>query len=210
MSSKLATVAALREHLKRVAPARVQPARLDMVEPNLERALGGWPRPGLSLVHGAPGVGRLGLVLPLMIQLTQEGHNVGVVDPVGWLHPPGLPEVRLSKLLLVRPGAGRAAWAAEQLARSGAMPLVLLLDPPPLGRGGRRLQRAAEEGHTSLILLAERVESDLPVSLRLSMCSPEQVVVERGGRQPPGTRIRLGGGPPMARPTSNHSPASSR
>ena len=133
----------------------------------------------------------MSLVLPALRNLTQAGHPVAVVDPVGWLYTPGLDGVDLSHMLLVRPGGGRAAWSAEQLVASGAFRMVLLLDPPRLGRGGRRLQRAAEEGDAALIVLMERADNTLPADLRLVMQAPERAVVERGGRQPPGTEIVL-------------------
>lgn len=190
-TDRAATLAALRQHIAAVAPVRVHRQRLHTGLPELERHLGGWPRPGISALVGPPGVGRLQLVLPALARLTSAGHPVAVVDPVAWLYPPGLPGVDLAQLLLVRPGSGRAAWAAEQLAACGAFRMVLLLDPPRLGRGGRRLQRAAEEGEAALLVLGERADPALPADLRLRVCGPGRVVVEKGGRQPPGTEVHL-------------------
>jgi len=190
-SERSHTLSALRQHLAQIAPARIHVRRLEAGHPVLDPRIGGWPQPGISAVLGSPGVGRLGLVLSTLQRLTGEGRPVAIVDPSGWLHPPGLPDVDLAHVLLVRSGAGRAGWATEQLTRCGAFPLVLLLDPPRLGRAGRRLQRACEAGPTALIVLSERRDPDLPAGLRLAMSGPERVVLEKGGRAPVGTVVAL-------------------
>jgi protein ImuA len=130
-------------------------------------AIAGWPSPGLAEVVGQPGTGRMGLVLPLLARHSQAGRWVAIIDVLGRLHPPGLIGVAWPRLLLVRPGAERAVWAAEQLAASGAVAAVVLLDPMPVGRAGFRLLRAAEQGGATVLVLGERREQSLPASLRL-------------------------------------------
>ena len=85
-----AVLAELREHIARVAPARTLPGRIPSGIEGLDEVLGGWPRPGISLIEGRAGLGRLGLVLPSLRELTQEGRWVPIVDGSDWLHPPGL------------------------------------------------------------------------------------------------------------------------
>ncbi len=182
-------VAALRAHLARVAPApsiHRQPA-LPSGIPDLDRLVGGWPRPGVSEILGRPGSGRLSLLLPVMRAVSlgspplSSPRPVAIVDPQGTLHPPGLPGLPLDQVLLVRPGS-RALWATEQLARSGALPLVILVDPAPLGRGARRLLHAAEAGACSLVLLSEGKPVQLPVAVRLQATGKRRFRVTRGAR----------------------------
>lgn len=168
--------------------------RLAMGVPQLDARTGGWPRPGLALVAGAAGTGRLGVVLPTLARLTQQGRSVAIVDPVGWLHPPGLAGVVLEHLVVVRPGASRAAWAAEQLARCGAVPVVVLLDPPPLRKDGRRLQHAAEAGDATVLVLSEAPQRGLPADLVLETRAPGRVRVQRGGTRRGGGLVVLPGG----------------
>jgi len=129
---------------------------------------GGWPRPGVSEVSGRVGAGRLRLLLPAVRALTHTSW-VAVVDPLHLLHPPGLAGVRLERLIHVRPGPEQAGWATEQILRAGAVPLVVLLDPPAVGRLGFKLAHAAEQGRSSLVVLTERGNSRLGVDLRLQV-----------------------------------------
>ena len=177
-----AVLAQLRAHLQQVAPMRVAAPRLSMGLPALDARTSGWPRPGLALLEGAAGSGRLGLVLPALGRLSRSGRNVAIVDPVGWLHPPGLNGVVLERLLVIRPGVGRAVWATEQLARSGGLPLVVLLDPPPLRTGGRRLLHAAEAGDSTVVVVSEAPQRGLPASLAIKSIRPGEVCIQRGGR----------------------------
>lgn len=147
----------------------------------LDAAVGGWPAPGLAEVVGAPGSGRLGLLLPLLARLSGAGRWVALVDILERLYPPAIPAVERARLLLVRPGAERALWAAEQLAACGDVPVVVLLDPLPVGRAGYRLLRAAEQGGGLVAVLAERSEQPLPASLR----------IEAQGVSPGALRVRV-------------------
>lgn len=133
----------------------------------LDAWLHGWPRPGPVELVGPPGSGRLALVVPLIERLTRQGRSVLLVDPLHQVHPPGLGRADLSRLVMVRPPGERAAWAAEQVARSGAVDMLVVLDAPPLGRGGVRLVRAAEAGGMVVFVLTERPEVELPAALRL-------------------------------------------
>lgn len=150
------------------APA-LDPGAISTGIAGLDVWLRGWPRPGPVEIAGLPGAGRLALLTPLFERLTREGRTVLLVDPLQQVHPPGLGGIEPSRLVLVRPSPERAAWAAEQVARSGAVDILVLLDAPPLGRGGVRLTRAAEAGNLGVFVLAERPEVELPAALRLEV-----------------------------------------
>jgi hypothetical protein len=136
---------------------------------DLDVWLHGWPRPGPVEIAGRIGAGRLALVGAVLETLTRSGRHVVVVDALQQLHPPGLGRVDLSRVVLVRPPAERASWVAEQVARSGAAEALILLDAPPLGRGGVRLARAAEAGDVLTFVLSQRPEPELPAGLRLEV-----------------------------------------
>jgi hypothetical protein len=160
-----------------------EPRSIPSGHPALDAAVGGFPRPGVVEVAGLPGSGRLGVLLPALARETRAGRVVAVVDALGRLHPPGLPGVAWSRLLLVRPGPEQAPWAAEQVLRSGAVPLVVLLDPAPFGRSGWRLLRAAEEGDAVLAVVAEAPDPALPATLRLAPGRGTLAVRLAGGRR---------------------------
>jgi len=150
-------------------PAVVLPGHVPIGVPGLDAWLGGWPVGAVSEVTGQPGSGRLALVLPALRRLARQGQRAVLVDPGQIFHPPAAPET-CEALLLLRPPPAQAAWAAEQVARAGVVPLLVLLDLPPLGRAGVRLAKAAEAGRTTVVVLNEVAEADLPASLRL--CVP--------------------------------------
>jgi RecA/RadA recombinase len=179
--SRAETIAALRQHIAQVAPHRGGGRCATTGIPSLDVAIGGWPRPGVASIHGAVGSGRMGLVLPAIVAHTQRARTVAVVDAIGWLYPPGLPGVDLRYLMIVRPGSARAAWAAVQLAGSGAVPLTVLLDPPRIGRNGLRLSRAAERGDSTVIVIGEARDADMVAGVRMAVQGGGQVQIERGG-----------------------------
>ncbi len=136
----------------------------------LDRWLRGWPRQGVVELTGAPGAGRMALVVPLLERLTGQGRPAILVDPLHQVYPPGLGRVDLARLVLVRPPGDRTAWVAEQVARSGAVEALILVDTPPLGRGGVRLARAAEAGGMLVFVLVDHSDAALPASLRIEVC----------------------------------------
>lgn len=188
--ARAAQLEALRGRIAAVAPPRAAPVGLPTGLPALEAATGGWACPGLSLIEGPAGSARLQAVLPALRRLTNAGRQVAVIDVEQRLYPPGLDGVLIDNLLLVRPTPGRALWAAEQLARCAALPLVLLLDPPPLGRAGRRLEATVAAGGSALIVISEAPQRDLPARLRLRAAGE--------GPPPPGPALYLARGGAVA------------
>lgn len=163
--------AVLAELRARLAAPRVSAGRLPTGLPELEGWLGGWPAPGLTEVVGLPGSGRLSLLLPGLAAVTRRGRPVLVVDAMEEVYPPGWAcvGVELAQLWVVRPGLDRAAWVAEQAAAAGSVDVVVLLDAPRLGRQAVRLGRACERGGSSLFVVAEESEAELPAALRLQV-----------------------------------------
>lgn len=153
---------------------------------------GGWPLGALTEVLGdQPGLG-LDLLLPALRRYTGQGRCTALVTPPFLPYPQAfLSEgVVPARLLWVRSEeAADALWAAEQLTRSGAVPLVAVWS----AQGGetvlRRLQLAAEEAGSLCVLfrpLAARRQSS-PAALRLVAVSTAQglsleVIKNRGGR----------------------------
>lgn len=133
----------------------------------LDAVVQGWPQPGLAEVTGRLGTGRLMLLLPAIVALTRQRRIVALVDPLAQVNPPGWAGVDPAHLLIVRCSPEQSGWTTEQLARSGAVPLVVLLDPPRQSRVGARLSRAAEQGRASVVLVSERSDVRLPATLRV-------------------------------------------
>ncbi|HEY0975477.1 MAG TPA: translesion DNA synthesis-associated protein ImuA [Solimonas sp.] len=129
------------------APLRAEAtghATLDAVLPG-----GGWPLGALSeILHARPGVGELGLALPLLARLTRAKRHVAFVAPPFIPYAPALANagVALRYTLVVEPrDTADALWSAEQLlhAQAGA---VLLWQSRIDTTALRKLQLAAEGG----------------------------------------------------------------
>ena len=189
MATRASIIADLKAHIEQVAPMRPPPKANPTGITALDAHIGGWPQPGIALVYGPVGSGRFSLVLPALQEATHSAQTVAVVDPIGWLHPPGLPGINLKHLMLIRCGAYQANWAATQLASSGAIPIVILLDPPPLSNGAARLNRATEVGQSTVIVLGERPDPRLTPHIRLLCLGKNTVQIERGAINQPTIHI---------------------
>ena len=185
MSSRASIIADLKAHIKQVAPMRPPPQSHPTGISVLDDHIGGWPQPGIALVYGPVGTGRFRLILPTLQRITNAGHTVAIVDPVGWLYPPGLPNINMQHLMLIRCGADQAGWATTQLASCGAISVTILLDPPPLARHGSRLLRATEKGQSTAIVLGERVDPHLNPRVRLKCLGNNTARIERGAISQP-------------------------
>lgn len=159
-------------------PLQLRPTGLDA----LDAAVGGLPQPGVVEVVGMPGSGRTRLVLGLVAATTTSG-QAAWVDGGSVFYPPTAAALGadLRRLVLLRPPADRAVWAVEQVLRSGGFPLVVV---DGVGEPGvARWAQAARLGMSTLIVIGERPNGELPVCLRLGVVR-EQVSVQRhrGGR----------------------------
>lgn len=180
---------------------------------------GGWPLETLTeILIGQYGIGELRLLMPALAQLsTRNGQNPNGQNPSGqnhsgqnhtgvftepgwiaWVAPPFQPYapalqqygIDLSRLLIVRPkDDSELLWSAEQALSSGSCAAVLLWPHILDDQGSRRLQLAAERGHSWAIafrpLIARRQPS--AAALRLELQPTGQgtcvhILKSRGGR----------------------------
>ena len=164
--------------------------------PELDRHLpgGGWPSDSLTeILTGQYGIGELRLLIPALAKLSKETPEQDFGEPgwIAWIAPPFQPYppalqqcgIDLSRMLIVRPqDAGEILWSAEQALSSGTCAAVLLWPEFLDDQASRRLQLAAEKGHSWAIafrpLTACRQAS--AAALRLEL---------RAG--PQGTRVRI-------------------
>lgn len=172
--------------------------------PKLDRCLpgGGWPQQALTeILTDQYGIGELRLLMPALAELSTEETHYGEQTEPGWIawiappfqpYPPALQQsgIDLSRMLIVRPkDDSDLLWSAEQALSSGTCVAVLLWPDTLDDQGSRRLQLAAEKGHSWAIafrpLTARRQPS--AAALRLELQSTEQgtrvhILKSRGGR----------------------------
>ncbi len=150
---------------------------------------GGWPLAGMLELFSEGAVG-LPLLLPLIARQSRLASWVAWIAPPYVPYAPGLQHhgVDLSRILLVKSGAEQALWAAEQALRSGTCSLVLLWQQSMEKKHMRRLQLAAEAGHSLGILFRPESARSQPsvAGLRLHMRMQNagmqvQVLKRRGG-----------------------------
>lgn len=173
--------------------------------PSLDAVLpgGGWPRGALTeLLLPHSGVGELGLLLPLLARVGPRRWAVCIAPPEP-LYAPALAAagVPLERLLLVDAvSPAHARWAARQALASGSCDVVLLwLADADMG-ALRRLQLAAEENATPLVLLRpdSLARQPSPAVLRLSLVARPggvnvRVLKRRGAPLPDSIPIDLPG-----------------
>ncbi|MCB1956621.1 MAG: translesion DNA synthesis-associated protein ImuA [Rhodocyclaceae bacterium] len=144
-------------------------AALDAVLPG-----GGWPEGALvELLCDQPGAGELSLLLPQMRQVAAPRWLVWVAPPfIPYAPALALAGVPLERLLWVAPDRPQdIRWAARQALLSGSCTMVLAWQSQLDMAALRRLQLAAEQGHTPLFLFRERrvASQPSPAVLRLQL-----------------------------------------
>jgi hypothetical protein len=174
--------------------------------PELDRCLpgGGWPPEALTeILIGQYGIGELRLLMPALARLSTEETQTYCgehTEPrwIAWVDPPFQPYapalqqcgIDLSRVLIVRPkDDSELLWSAEQALSSGTCAAVLLWPDGLDDQASRRLQLAAEKGHSWAIAfrpLSARQQSSA-AALRLELQSTEQgtrvhILKSRGGR----------------------------
>lgn len=157
-------------------------AALDSVLPD-----GGWPASGLAeLLYPQKGCGEAALLLPLLRQLSAQPRWLV------WINPPWLPlapalarqGVALDNTLVLRCGQDRdLLWAMEQCLASGSCSLVQGWPVQPKPEQLRRLQLAAQKGHSLGLLLRPSACAKQP--------SPAPLRLELGARQGAGVAVRV-------------------
>ncbi|MCH9692960.1 MAG: translesion DNA synthesis-associated protein ImuA [Gammaproteobacteria bacterium] len=172
----------------------------------LDRCLpgGGWPQQALTeILIEQYGVGELRLLMPALAQLSAEEAHAGHDDYsepgwIAWIAPPFQPYapalqqcgIDLSRMLVVRPkDDSELLWSAEQALSSGTCAAVLLWPAMLDDQASRRLQLAAEKGHSWAIAFRPLAARKQPsaAALRLELQSTEQgtrvhILKSRGGR----------------------------
>ena len=171
--------------------------------PELDRHLpdGGWPPDTLTeILTGEYGIGELRLLMPALARLSNDAPRQAFGEPgwIAWVAPPFQPYppalrqcgIDLSRMLIVRPkDASEVLWSAEQALSSGTCAAVLLWPERLDDQASRRLQLAAEKGHSWAIAFRPLIASRQPsaAALRLELHSGAQgtrvrILKSRGGR----------------------------
>ena len=174
--------------------------------PKLDRCLpgGGWPFDALTeILIDQYGIGELRLLMPALAQLSREEtqtHCSESAEPgwIAWVAPPFQPYapalqqcgIDLSRVLIVRPkDDSELLWSAEQALSSGTCAAVLLWPVTLDDQASRRLQLAAEKGHSWAIAFRPLSARQQPsaAALRLELQSTRQgtrvhILKSRGGR----------------------------
>ena len=180
-----------------------QKAGLASGYPELDRHLpgGGWPTEALTeILTEQYGIGELRLLMPALAQLSAEDAQSDYSEP-GWIawvappfqpYPPALQQcgIDLSRMLIVRPeDSSEILWSAEQALSSGTCAAVLFWAERLDDQASRRLQLAAEKGHSWAIAfrpMAARLQPSA-AALRLELHSSSDgtrvhILKSRGGR----------------------------
>jgi hypothetical protein len=143
-------------------------AELDALLPG-----GGWPRGALTeVLLSRQGIGELRLLMPALARLPEAD------GWLAWVAPPYVPYaaalaaagIDLRRLVVAKPQSEADAWwTAEQALRSGACGALLAWLRAADERRMRRLQLAAETGHTWGVLFrhARAAQDRSPAALRL-------------------------------------------
>ena len=158
--------------------------------PKLDRCLpgGGWPLQALTeILIGHYGIGELRLLMPALAQLSAEDirqYAGEYAEPgwIAWIAPPFQPYapalqqcgIDLSRMLIVRPkDDSELLWSAEQALSSGTCAAVLLWPDKLDDQASRRLQLAAEKGHSWAIAFRPLAARQQPsaAALRLELQS---------------------------------------
>jgi hypothetical protein len=177
--------------------------------PKLDRCLpgGGWPLEALTeILTGQYGIGELRLLMPALAELSaaktpgKYGDYSDHTEPgwIAWIDPPFQPYapalqqsgIDLSRMLIVRPkDDSELLWSAEQALLSGTCAAVLLWPDKLDDQGSRRLQLAAEKGHSWAVAFRPLSARQQPsaASLRLELQSTGKgtrvhILKSRGGR----------------------------
>ncbi len=180
-----------------------QPVGLATGYPELDRHLpgGGWPPDSLTEILTTDyGIGELRLLMPALATLSHQTPQQDFGEP-GWIawvappfqpYPPALQQcgIDLSRMLIVRPkDAGETLWSAEQALSSGTCAAVLLWPDTLDDQASRRLQLAAEKGHSWAVAFRPHSARQQPsaAALRLELQAHAQgtrvqILKSRGGR----------------------------
>jgi protein ImuA len=194
---------ALTQSLGQIAPtwrgqhqgrAQVQPTGFSALNELLPG--GGWPLGALTeLIPAENGIGEVRLLLPAVRQMCRAQRRVVFIDPPFTPNPPALHERGLPldlALWIAAKSDEDGVWAACQLLREASTGAVLLWSGCTRNRTLRKLQLAAETGHSLAFAFRgiEVLRQASPAALRAELRPANGTLVihvhkARGGR--PGT-----------------------
>ena len=160
--------------------------------PRLDATLpgGGWPASAMmEMVTPHWGMGELQLLLPLMRDITQQKRWILWISPPYVPYAPALERagIDMDYVIVIQPDSSckDAFWSIEKALQSQSCALVLAwMDWLPNGVI-RRLQLAAEAGHSLGVLFRQHDNDHSPAALRLHLRPSEtgvhvKVVKARG------------------------------
>ena len=162
---------------------------------------GGWPQNALTeILVEHYGIGELRLLMPALAALSTADNGMDYNEPgwIAWVSPPFQPYppalqqwgIDLSRMLIVRPkDASEMLWSAEQALSSGTCAAVLLWSDTLDDQASRRLQLAAEKGHSWAIAFRPPAARRQPsaAALRIELLAGQEgtrvsILKSRGGR----------------------------
>lgn len=178
------------------APSALPNSALATGHQELDLALpsGGWLEASLvEILIAHDGIGELSLVLPLLAKLSQQQKPIVLIAPPYRPYAPAWQHcgVSLSQLHVIHAQPKEALWAMEQALRSGSCGAVLGWPMKADDKSLRRLQVAAETGHTLgfafRTISAANNASPAPVRLSLQGTSstPELRLIKCRGANAP-------------------------
>jgi recombination protein RecA len=159
--------------------SRPEPERVPSGVPEVDAAIGGIPRGGLTEIFGPASSGRTSLMLSVLAEATARDETCALVDADDSLDPASAAAagVRLPRLVWVRSAhnAEHALRAADLLIQGGGFGLVVMDlgdTPPETARrisltSWFRLRRAVENTPTVLLAVARRPNAKTCASLQL-------------------------------------------
>jgi len=152
---------------------------------------GGWPRGNLTeILVDRNGLGEIGLLLPVLAQLSAEGGWLALVAPPCLPYAPAWAAAGLALERLVVIQAGRqAAWCCEQLLVCGGFAGVLLWPEAGIDAKALRRLQVAAEGRPTLACLWRPLAvaaTPSPAPLRVALAAGESGlslrILKRRGR----------------------------
>lgn len=141
----------------------------------LDELLGGWPQGAITeILLPQKGIGELGLLMPALARLSQQGRWIAWVSPPHIPYAPALLAhgIDLSRVLLIHSRASYDnLWTVEQALRSGTCGAVIAWIKTGDIHSQRRLQLAAEAGRSLGILFQaeETAPATSSAALRLKL-----------------------------------------
>jgi len=134
---------------------------------------GGWPLGTLmEMIVPYLGIGELRLLLPAMATLSQAGRCIAWIAPPYQPYAPALVQagIVLSQILVIDcRQENDIPWTLEKLLRNQRCGMALAWPKQLSDHQTRRLQLAAEQGHSLAVLFPQRHSSNNHAALRIEL-----------------------------------------